>query len=331
MKKLLLILLAVLLLASCSESDTVTPNEPAEESVEADPCLDSEKYFTELNALKAKHAEEIEALSYSDRLIHFLDALCNGDTELVDVYLCGWGHEDYHNVKMTYNVLETAETNNPLGSYAFNAKVLFNVTESTSPTFPVGEHVYDLHVWNFPDPCYVSMEAEGPDKYFFDEPKIEDALSFSKNYWIYCGAWTPEEQQLEKRGHLIKHSLLQTKTSAEVTHEELREHLKQRLGLRLENCPEIEEYFAPLFNEEKGTYLLECSHGSASALYDIHDVVKTDKGCRIVWSLFSDFSCLEETARIIFTYEENENSDVMKLISVEKNHVKPLPVFSYAP
>lgn len=300
-----------------------------------DEALEKARDFTDyIRDIYQKYGSTTEALSQKEKITSFLDALSSGNTELVDYYLNGWGHENFKDVEMTYEIISV----DSVGEYDdCNATVLFNITNSTSPAFPEGEHTYNITSRYVPDPCYITLRKSDED--LTDnipeekDEKLSDALIFGDRYLDFCFNVTKESPNYYFIKELMKLDLYEKfiLPNGGFTLEELREHMKDRFGGDDESYPEIEEMFAPAYNEESGKYVYSYGQCGEVQARKVSKVEKTDKGYRITYECFSDMSYLQKCMELTLVFEENENSDIMRLERIDRNIIIGVPMQTYSP
>lgn len=337
-----LVLIALFLISCSKETDfkeyeviepTVTPNEIQQEIIQNN-WREPEKYKEELGKLNHKYDDCVFPKSPEERLTLFLDSLCSGNIELVDVLTNGWGHEEYKDVQMEYEIL-SKDVSEPYGECT--ASVLINVTESNCDTFPVGEHTYTLTSRYLPDTSFIFMVRDGNDlsdniPETTDE-KFHDARLFGDRYLDFCfypDLGTPDYDKLFSLMELDLYEKFMVKYDG-FTIEELRQHMKERFGGNEESYPELEERFASRYNEEVGKY--QYPYGQCKTTYAkrISEVEKTENGYKITYEYFSDMSYLQKCMEITLTFEANGYNDVMMLTAIERNIVTDVPIKTYNP
>lgn len=335
----------LVLLISCvkdapevKESDVKAPivDEAIVEEVEQEEVIPEEtKSFNDYSIdLIKKYSSTLEVLSQQEKIVVFLDALSSGDVELVDYLLYGYGHDDIKDIKMTYEILSVEEA----GEYDnCNAQVLLSIEESSSSAFPEGEHIYNITSRYVADPCYITITKEG-----FDisdnipkekDEKLSDALLFGDRYLDFCFHVTKEKPDYNAIAELIRFELYEKLIvpNGGFTLSELRDYIKARFGGDDESYLEIEEEFAPYFNEEMGKYAYTYGQCGNMQARRVSEVVKTEKGYNVTYECFSDMSYLQKCRELTLVFEENENSDIMRLERIDKNIITNVPMQSYSP
>ncbi len=341
-KTVLLAFLLMLLLVSCKEepdfrevqvsddvalSQTVTPNELDKET---DFKAILPLYRNSLGQSQEKYDDMIWQMSVENRLIHFLDALVYQNVELVNVYTNGWGH-DYSGVAMTYELGETeaAEWD------GCKAVVKIKVTKSDNATFPVGEHEYEITSNYMPDPAFISIKKVGqelndnlPES---DDPKLKDALVFSDRYLDWCMYETKDAPDIDKLFELIKLDVYENLVIRldGFTLADFEKYMLDRFGAEQGSYPEITEKLQRYYDVEKEKYVY--SYGQCATTYAcrITGVDKTDKGYNINYEFYSDMAYLQKCMDVTLVFEENENTDIMRLVNVERNAIINVPRASY--
>lgn len=335
----------LVLLISCvkdapevKKSDVKAPivDEAIVEEVEQEEVIPEEtKSFNDYSIdLIKKYSSTLEVLSQQEKIVVFLDALSSGDVELVDYLLYGYGHDDIKDIKMTYEILSVEYA----GKYDnCNAKALLNITESSSSAFPEGEQVYNITARYVADPCYITITKEG-----FDisnnvpkekDEKLSDALLFGDRYLDFCFHVTKENPDYNAIAELIRFELYEKLIvpNGGFTLSELRDYIKARFGGDDESYPELEELFAPFFDEKLEKYAYTFGQCSDMSARRVSKVVKTEKGYNVTHECFSDMSFLQKCKELTLVFEENENSHIMRLERIEENIITDLPMQSYSP
>ncbi len=342
-----ILLTLLVLFVSCTkdtpdfeETDVKEPPIQGEEINEeineiADEELDKIKAFQDyMWSVRQKYNNITEEMNHEEKIIDFLDALSSGNIELVDHYLYGWGHDDFKDIKMTYEILSIGDTD----KYdQCEADVLLNITESNSPAFPEGEHVYKIISRYMPDPCYITITKA--DKNISDnvpeekDEKLSDALLFGDRYLDFCFRVTKEKPNYNSIKELMELDLYERfiVPNGGFTLEEFRAHMKARFGGSDESYPEIEEMFSKAYDEVSGKYVY--SYGQCGDLQArrISNVEKTDNGYNITYECFSDMSYLQKCMEMTLVFEENKNSDIMRLERIERNVIIDVPMKTYSP
>ncbi len=341
-RTILLTFLLMLLLVSCKEesslkevqapedsviSETVTPGElPEETDFKAILPL----YRSALEENLNKHDSAVWDMTVEERLVGFLDALVYQNMDLVNVYTNGWGH-DYNGVAMTYELgeIEKAEWD------GCRAVVKIKVTESDNPTFPVGEHEYEVTSNYIPDPAFIKIKRVGAELTDnvpkSDDPKLMDVLVFSDRYLDWCIYETKDNPDINNIFELIKldvYEKLVIKLDG-FTLEDFEKYMMNRFGAEQGSYPEITEKLQSYYDAEKGKYIY--SYGQCATTYAcrITGVDKTDKGYNIYYEFYSDMAYLQKCMDVTLTFEENENTDIMRLVNVERNATINVPRASY--
>lgn len=342
-----ILLTLLLLFVSCTkdtpdfkEVDVKEPPVQSEEIIEeksdvSNEELDKIKAFQEyMWSVNQKYNNITEEMNYEEKITDFLDALSSGNIELVDHYLYGWGHDDFKNIKMTYEIISIGE---PAKYDQCEASVLLNITESNSPAFPEGEHVYKIISRYLPDPCYITITKA--DRDISDnipeerDAKLQDAILFGDRYLDFCFRVTKKSPDYTAIKELMAFDLYEKfiVKNGGFTLEEFRAHMKARFGGNDESFPEIEEMFSKAYNEESGRY--EYSYGQCGDLQArrISKVEKSEKGYNITYECFSDMSYLQKCMEMTLVFEENKNSDIMRLERIERNVIIDVPMKTYSP
>ena len=324
MKKILFILvLALMLLVSCSEEKQIdnTPKNdvPVEESTD----------FPKEYVVKARTFDEIYALSHEEKAKEFLAALCLGDKEILEYYMYGDTLDILLECQFDAFIKDTEEI--PFG---YCSTVMLNVKKGVENVIPAGKYEYTL-VINEANPIIVGYF--GPSERFdlFKNPKTPDT---SADYPIYNSYKFIEEfyhsaSELSKEAldtnkyfdsiyHMAVHSLMATGTdfTFTTTSDGFKMYMTERFGY---TDPDLLDRFAVKLDEddsaikdEFGTYTVSCAHGYGSVIYDLIDISEKDDITTFSYVLYSDTARTVQCARMEFDFEKNEQSDVMRVVDI---------------
>jgi len=325
MKKILFILAAALMiLTSCTEAEK-TKETPKQDTPTEEGVTSPMEYV-----VKAHTFDEMYALTHEERAKDFLSAICLDDREMLDYYIQGESVDTLLQCDLDAAITDTVDV-----QFGYCATVQLDVKKGVDGIIPAGKYDYTLLI-NEASPMVVGYF--GPSDRFdaFNNPKIPD---MSIDYSAYCSYKFVEEffrnamktsmaaldtdKYFDSIYHLAVHSLMSIGEdfTFTTTADGFKMYLTERFGYTDEAL--LERFVAKLdedgsaVKDEYGVYTVSCAHGYGSLVYDLTDVSSKDGRTKLSYVIYSDSARTVQCAKAEFVFEENENSNIMKLVDIK--------------
>lgn len=344
MKKLLLVLLSILLLVSCKKSTVEVKDEktniPKHEEVIEVPIEENEE--ERLLRERALY-DEIDKMSVPERAEDFINALNSGNLERIDGYIHSLATEEFAKAKFDAKIINVREKSD-ISHIEYQADVSVTVTDSKTEAFKDGSYTYSLMLRDFPDPSFVVFfgpvedvdirgEKNIPTK---DNSRLFNAYQSVLQLFTYVSAEITTEKLNETSpfniGHAVVHSINGNVGAIEVTKESFKKLTRDIYGIEDEKrLSEIAEWLDFKCKEENGIYYIECAHCHHSTLQLFRGAEETEKGMKLTFSLYSDSAYIVKCGTLTVTFENNEDSDYMRMVDINLEKHVDYPVYTFSP
>lgn len=283
-------------------------------------------------------------LSPEKQAEEFISALCLGDSEIVEIYI-GGAIDRFDTVKMDAYIKNAEIAQND--EVALCATVGVKVYESESPAFPIGEHEYVLHILESPYLNVVSFFGTAetlvknlsvPTNEISDDEKVNDAFGFVERNAIKLGFINdiPDVRKHNEESifHLAQHTCL---TLVSYGYELLEydvflKYLSDRFGIdNVNDYPVIKKEIKERKTEVEGKtyYNMSCGHGAMSTVHQFEKYEKEGNEYKISFIFYSDYASISPAKRIIYLFEEIENSDILRFVGIETEKISEENIASY--
>lgn len=361
-RKELLAVLAVMSLLSftaCEIYDSSYPNGdglPEDNSSTADDDFSSENAddsdvvagsntvveFDEYSII-TRDPDEIALLSPEECAYQFLSALCLNDTEMIDLYAGGSGHDDYTNVRMDSKLTSFGKNDEYL-SDNYIGQAYISVHESDCDTFEVGKHQYSIIIDGNSNNGIIdyfgkkedTLPALSIETHSCDATKA-DALEFLN---LYISEYKADERMsdgnLNEPSYELMHILIHdidTDESGIFDIDGVNLYLAERYGFAtIDDYPEMEQYL----REKCGTDIGEdtftnadCVHGTSeiALTFDKSEWLTNSDAYTYVFNFgfYSDFARIEKCAEAVFTFTWDFENRYVTLTDVSYTKLSDLP------
>lgn len=357
MKKILYLLFVLLIfLVSCTPKEpldnTTTDNKNYKinnENIEStdEPFVKFVGFDYEITA---SDWESIANLSYHEKALNFLSALCLSDENVLSYYLSG--QEVIHELlKVKADALTsggrtvfTYYGDKPYEEYEID--VFLKINESESTLFPVGEYEYTLRITDA-SAIFAEYFCPTEDYKLIFSSKINEknvssgvyqAYSFAESVFRFnqsklsASAVLSVEDNFDSLYHIAIHDLMERgenfvfsttlenfKDYASVRYGITDEQILNRFANRLKNATYAE-------CDENGVYQGSCAHGYSTIIREIIDSAEDDKFVNLTYLLYADSARLVPCAKVEFVFKKNADKDILTLNDVA---VMPLNDFEY--
>lgn len=356
MKNLLLVILTVLLLTSCKEApievtdekvdtpkkDEVIIEEIQEEINETPLNVQTPTVDEEAERKRALY-EEIEKMSLDERANDFINSLNSGNLERIDGYIQSLSTQEFAKAKFDAKIINVKEKSD-ISYVEYQADVSVTVTESETKAFENGTHSYSLMLRNFPDPGFVVFFGPSEDvdiraeKYVptKDNTKLFNAYEAVMQLFTYVSAEPTTEKLNEEKpfniGHAVVHAINDNYVGAiEVTKEEFKKYTQDIYGIESkERLSEIAEWIDFKYNQENGVYYIDCAHCHHSTMQLFEGMEEMDNGMKLTFSLYSDSAYVVKCSTLTVTFENNADSDYMRMVDINIEKHVDYPVYTFS-
>lgn len=335
MKRILLVALTALLLTSCKgtpkEVEKDTPYLPKNDQIVV------EKTKEEVKELLV---EEISNMSLEERATDFINALNSGNTDRIDCYIQSLSTQEFSKAKFDAEIVSVKEKSD-IPYVEFEADVKLTITESETVAFENGTFNYSLLIRDFPDPGFVVYFGPSdrieiirknniPTK---DIPDVYSAYYSVLPLFDYISLEPSEEKIYEANRFEIAHAVVHTIHAVYdgeilLTKEQFKDIARDIYGIE---DVEITDWLDFKYPSEDGVYSIYCAHDGIVTFEVYEGIKRTESGFKLTFSLYSDSAYIVKCGTLVVTFEENKNSDFMRIVDIDLEKHLDYPVYAFAP
>lgn len=349
MKKILIFLLvATVLLVSCSKKDKDETQNPDNSGLQDTPVEDKDdsgKYEKFEYSVTAREWSEVEALPLSLRAREFLSALCLKDEEALEMYVSGDSVKELLKAEIDAEIGEAEESIFDYGDFShvvYIADVKLTINESKSDFLSQGTYYYSVCVTDASQ-LFVEYFGEKTRYEIFEGSKIPSAdnspaqysaYTFIENLFHETSLFSEESLKngipTDTAFHAAVHDLMSTgeNYTFALTLDEFKDYISLRYGYTEEKV--LSDFAEKLSSasyaqcDENGVYTGSCAHGYSSLMKELTNVETNDDVTVFTYTLFADTAHIIPCAQVCFSMSKNENSNIMTLTDIEYKSLNEL-------
>ncbi len=333
------------LLALCVVLFSCTEKIPdIEEKVKEEIPVISENTNTPTEEEKAERQKqlynEISNMSLEERANDFISALNSGDTERLDSYIQSLSIQEFSKAKFNAEIVNVRDESD-LSYVEYQADVRVTITESETVAFENGTFDYALLIRDFPDPGFVVYfgPSDRIDIIKEENTPTKDNTKLYNAYWSVMPLFTyissePTEEKLNEAknfevAHAVVHAIIPYFTGEIfLTKEEFKKLANDIYGVE---DIEVLDWLDFKYPCENGVYSIYCAHDMHSTFQMYEGMEETENGIKLTFSLYSDSAYTVKCGTLVVTFEENENSDFMRVVDIDLEKHLDYPVYTFAP
>lgn len=333
------------LLATCLIFTSCTKEPPDfEESVvsvaDDSNVIDTQLSEEEKEAIKLQLQKDISNMSPEERANDFIKALNSGDIDRLEGYIESLSIQEFSKAKFDAEIIRVKEKCDvPDIEYQFDVRL--TVSESESVAFEKGTFDYSLLMRDFPDPGFVVYfgpsertalirKNNAPTK---DTPDVYSAYYSVLPLFDFISSEPTQEKISKAERSAIAHATVHTIHALYggeifLTKDEFKDIVRDIYNLEDD---EIADWLDFKYPSKNGVYSIYCAHDGI-VTYDIYEgLEKTEKGFKLTFSLYSDSAYIVKCGTLVVAFEENENSDLMRIADIDLEKQLDYPAYTFAP